>query len=64
MIDGNGIIYKTGNIDKLIEAIDYCLIDENNLKMSLRSLEIIKDFCIESMVDKQLPIINKYFENI
>lgn len=64
MIDGNGIIYKTGDIDELIKAIDYCLIDENNLKMSLKSLEIIKDYCIESMVDKQLPIINKYFENI
>lgn len=62
MIDGNGVVYKTGNIEELTKAIDYCLIDKNNKDMSIRSLEIIHDYTIEGMVKRQLPVLQKYFK--
>ena len=62
MVGGNGVVYKTGDVDKLKEALKYCLDDENNLKMSNKSLEIIKNYTIEEMVKRQIPIIDSYFE--
>lgn len=62
LIDGNGIEYETGNIEKLTEAIDYCLDKNNWSKMAERSLEIIKDFTIEKMAQRQVPYIKAYFE--
>lgn len=62
LIDGNGIEYRTGNVDQLIEAIDVCLDKDNNKRMSLRSLEIIKDFTIENMVVRQKDAINKFIK--
>ena len=63
MVDGNGIVYETGNIQELTEAIDFCLQPDNRKKMSLRSLQIAKDYNIESMVERQLPVIQQYFKN-
>ena len=60
MIGGNGVVYKTGDVEKLREALRYCLDDENNLKMSNKSLEIIKNYTIEEMVKRQIPIIDKF----
>lgn len=62
LIEGNGLIFKTYDVQQLAEDIDYCLNDDRNKKMSLRSLQIIKDFTIETMVQKQLPVIQAYFE--
>lgn len=61
MVDTNGVIYETGNIKKLTEAIDYCLDDKRNKDMSLRSLENIKEYTIEGMARRQLPAIESYF---
>ena len=61
LIDGNGFIYKTGNIDELIKCIDKCLDKEENKRMAKRSLEIIKDFTIENTVNLQRPAIEAYF---
>ena len=63
LIDGNGIEYKTGNIDELVAAIDLCLDKDNNHKMAKRSLEIIKDYTIENMVVRQDEAIKKYFKS-
>lgn len=62
MIDGNGIVYKTGDVDALSKAIDHCLADENNKEMSKKSIEISKNYNIEGMVDRQLPFIKAYFK--
>ena len=59
LIDGNGKIFRTYDVDELAEDIDYCLDDKNNMKMAVRSLEIIKDFTIENMVRLQLPYFEK-----
>lgn len=64
MIKDNGVLYKTGNIEELSKAIDFCLNGKNNIDMSNKSLDIIKDYTIEKMVKKQLPYINKYFDKI
>ena len=61
LIDGNGVEYRTGDVDALTKAIDYCLDTDNNKKMSKRSLELIKDYTIENMVARQLPHIRHYF---
>jgi len=61
LIDGNGYIYPTGDIKSLTDCIDKCLDEKNNMKMSERSLEIIKDFTIENMVRRQRPAIEAYF---
>lgn len=61
MIDGNGIVYKTGNIDELVKAIDVCLDDDTNKQMSKQSLKIIHEFTIEGMVERQMPLLNNYF---
>lgn len=63
IIDGNGLLYETGNIEELKSAIKYCLSDENYSKLSKRSLEIAKDYNIEGMVERQLPILNKHFDS-
>lgn len=62
MIKDNGRIFTTYNIDELASDIGYCLEENNNEEMSRNSLKIIKDFTIEGMVDRQLPLIYKYFE--
>lgn len=62
LIDGNGKIFKTYDVDELSEDIDLCLKEENNAAMSLKSLEIIKEFTIENMVRRQRPFIDGYFE--
>ena len=61
LIDGNGFIYKTGDIGQLTECIDKCLDKDNNKRMSKRSLEIIKDYTIENTVRLQRPAIEAYF---
>ena len=63
MIDGNGVIYKTGDINELKNAIENCFDERNYDKYACRSLQIAKDYCIEGMVERQLPILNKYFES-
>ena len=63
MVDGNGVVYKTGDIEELRKALRYCLEEENNKKMSNKSLEIIKNYTIEEMVKRQIPVIDSYFEN-
>lgn len=62
LVRGNGYIYKTYDIDELAHAIDKCLDLESNKKMSEESLKIIKEYTIENMVRKQLPVLNNYFE--
>ena len=62
LVKGNGYIFKTYDIDELAKDIDKCLDLNNNKKMSKRSLEIVKDYTIEGMVERQLPIIKKYFK--
>lgn len=62
LIKDNGYIFKTYDIDELARDIDSCLDDKNNIEMAKKSLEIIKDFTIEGMVERQLPIISKYFK--
>ena len=61
LIDGNGMIFKTYDVDELSKDIDLCLREENNKKMSEKSLEIIKEFTIENMVRRQKPYIDTYF---
>lgn len=61
LIQDNGYIFETYNVDELSKYIDICLEDKTNQKMSNKSLKIIKDFTIEDMVKRQLPIINKFF---
>ena len=61
LIDGNGKIFRTYDVDELSKDIDLCLEEGNNQKMSLRSLEIIKEFTIENMVRRQKPWIDAYF---
>ena len=61
LVDGNGFIYPTGNVDELSECIDRCLDADENQKMAKRSLEIIKDFTIENTVRLQRPAIEAYF---
>ena len=63
MVEGNGIVYETGNIEQLTAAIDTCLEQENRKKMAERSLKIAGEYNIESMVERQLPVIQQYFEN-
>ncbi|MDO4197476.1 MAG: glycosyltransferase family 4 protein [Erysipelotrichaceae bacterium] len=63
LIDGNGVVYRTGDIKELTDAIDYCLDDERNKEMSIRSLEISHNFTIENMVVLQKPYIDEYFSN-
>ena len=62
LIRDNGKIFETYNVDELSDDIDICLKDVNNRKMAKASLEIIKDFTIEGMVERQLPLINNYFK--
>ena len=62
LINGNGYIFKTYDIDELCKYIDLCLEPTNNEKMSNRSLQIIKDYTIEGMVKKQLPTISNLFK--
>lgn len=62
LIDGNGMVFRTYDVDELSQDIDICLKDENNRKMSERSIEIIKDFTIENMVRIQKPYFDQYFE--
>lgn len=64
LIDGNGIIYKTYDVDELSKAIDICLDKKNNSKMSKQSLVNIKEYTIENMVKRQKPFIDKYFDSI
>lgn len=62
LIKDNGFIYKTYNKDELSRYIDKCLETKNNENMSIKSLEMIRDYTIEGIVERQLPIINKYFK--
>ena len=62
LIDGNGKVFKTYDIDELAQDIDYCLDDAKNKEMSLRSLTIIKDYTIEEMVRRQKPYFDNYFQ--
>ena len=61
LVDGNGFIFETYNVDELSKDIDLCLEDKNNFEMSKRSLEIIHDYTIEGMVERQLQTIRNYF---
>lgn len=63
MIEGNGVVYETGNIKQLTKAIDTCLELKNRKKMAERSIKIAREYNIESMVDRQLPVIQQYFDN-
>ena len=63
LVKDNGVIYETGNINELKEAIDYCLDEKENKKMKQNSLKLIKDFTIEKMVENQLGAIETYFDN-
>lgn len=63
LVDGNGIVYRTGDVCELTEAIDMCLKRDNNARMSIKSLEIIRDFTIENMARLQLPTIKAYFNS-
>lgn len=63
MIKGNGVVYKTADINALKEALEYCLKDDVYNQMVIKSLEISKDYNIEGMVELQLPIIESYFKN-
>ena len=63
LVEGNGIIYETGNVRELTEAIDRCLDQSSNRSMSKRSLEIIRNYTIEGMAERQLPWIREYFGN-
>ena len=58
LIDGNGYIFKTYDVDELSKDIELCLDESSFNKMALRSLEIIKDYTIEGMVVKQDSVIN------
>lgn len=60
MINNNGEIHRTGDINQLKQAIDKCF--DNYDEYSKNSLEIAKQYNIEGMVARQLPIINKYFK--
>ena len=62
LVRDNGKIFTTYDVDELSDDIDICLDDVNNKKMSKASLNIIKDFTIEGMVERQLPFINRYFK--
>lgn len=57
LIDGNGYIYETYDVNELSNYIDKCLDDKINQSMSKRSIEIIKEYTIEVMVQKQKTII-------
>ena len=61
LIEDNGKIFKTYDIEELSQDIDLCLEDDTNQKMSERSLSIIKNFTIENMVRLQRPTIDAYF---
>lgn len=60
LIDENGVLYKTGDIEQLTKAIEYCLNNEEVL--ARKSIEIAKKYTIEGMIERQLPILNAYFE--
>ena len=60
LVRDNGFIFKVYDVDELSRDIDLCLQDENNKKMAQRSLEIIQDYTIEGMVERQKPLIDKY----
>ena len=62
MINGNGVIYKTGDVKELINAINKCLDEKNYNKFAEKSLLIANEYNIEKMVERQLPILNMYFE--
>lgn len=62
LVKDNGCIFKTYDVEELSKDIDYCLKEENNLKMSLNSLKIIKEYTIEGMVERQVPVINNYIK--
>lgn len=59
LIKDNGYIFDTYDVDELSNYIDLCLNEENNKKMSINSLKIAKDYTIEGIVQKQLPLINE-----
>lgn len=61
MVKNNGVIFKTYDVNGLSEAIKTCLNDKTNKEMSINSLKIVKEFTIEGMVNRQLHIINKFF---
>ena len=61
LVDGNGYIFETYNVDELSKDIDLCLDEKNNKDMSKRSLEIIHDYTIEGMVERQLETIKTFF---
>ena len=62
LIDGNGKIFKTYDVDELSKDIDYCLDDKTNTRMSKRSIEIIRNFTIQGMVERQRPVIDSFFK--
>jgi len=62
LVDGNGYIFETYNVEQLADCIDKCLDSKTNKQMSLRSLQIAKEFTIEGMVKRQLPIIEEKFK--
>ena len=63
MIRDNGIIYETGNIRQLSDAIDQCLDEKNYAAMCQNSLKIIHDYTIEGMAQRQLEALQEYFGN-
>jgi len=63
LVKDNGILYETGNVTQLAEAIDLCLSENNLMRMSRNSIEVANAYNIEGMVDRQLPVIQKYFNN-
>lgn len=62
LVKDNGKVFKTYDVDELSEDIDFCLEDDVNKKMSEKSNELIRDYTIQGMVDRQRPAIDSFFE--
>lgn len=60
LVNGNGKIVPSENVDVLAETIDSVLSDEEKqMEMGRKSLEIIKNFTIEKMVEAHYKVIEQ-----
>lgn len=61
LVKDNGMVFRTYDVDELSRDIDLCLEDKTNRKMSQKSLELIKEYTIEGMVQRQRGVIDSFF---
>ena len=60
----NGYVIKLGDDAEFMNRINELLSDDDlRLQMAVKSLEVIKPFYIENMIDSQIKTIDKVIKN-